>query len=316
MSASGNKINYNIRTAKSVERRMVMDVVKSLLMYDDIKKCRYIGFGSPYFTDFRLYHKELHISNMLSFEIDESQRRRVEFNKPFKCINIKIGKSTNLLPYIDWTEYSKDFIWMDYDNELDYSMFLDCETIFRNVQAGSIYLITCNKQLSKYSENIDIFNEDFGDIAPIDINNKHFTGESDFSTIRRMFLNKIGETLSYRNSGLPENEKLVFRQLFFFTYKDGAPMVCFGGLLDFLNSGYSLKKRDLDKYDFIRTGEDRYIIDPPNLTYKEIHLLNSYLPDSPNRFENKKSISFIPKKELTKYRKLYKYLPNYMDVLS
>ena len=70
----------------------------------------------------------------------------------------------------------------------------------------------------------------------------------------------------------------------------------------------------LDRFDFIRTSEE-IVIDPPNLTYKEINFLNSHLPDSPSRFGGRKAISFISLSDLNKYRKLYKYLPNYMDVI-
>ena len=136
-------------------------------MSTDINKCRYIGFGSPYFSDFRLFHKELHISKMYSFEIDPNQKNRVEFNKPFKCISIEIGKSTTLLPTLDWVKSNKDFIWMDYDNELEYDMFNDCDTVFRNAHVGSVYLMTCNKQLSNHS--IESFSEKFGELSPINI---------------------------------------------------------------------------------------------------------------------------------------------------
>ena len=46
MSASGNSINYNIRTSKSVERRMILSVVKELFKSVAYSERRYIGFGS------------------------------------------------------------------------------------------------------------------------------------------------------------------------------------------------------------------------------------------------------------------------------
>ena len=104
---------------------------------------------------------------MYSFEIDPNQKNRVEFNKPFKCISIEIGKSTTLLPTLDWVKSNKDFIWMDYDNELEYDMFNDCDTVFRNAHVGSVYLMTCNKQLSNHS--IESFSEKFGELSPINI---------------------------------------------------------------------------------------------------------------------------------------------------
>ena len=150
MSASGNIINYNIRTCKSVERRMILSSIKELFKSVPYNQRRYIGFGSTYFTDFKLFHKELHIDNMISFEIETSLERRVEFNKPFKCISARLGKSTDLLQDIEWSDNIKDIIWMDYDDSLSYDMFNDVEQIFSNMSAGSIYLMSCIKQLKKY----------------------------------------------------------------------------------------------------------------------------------------------------------------------
>ena len=152
MSASGNSINYDIRTSKSVERRMILSVVKELFKSVAYSERRYIGFGSTYFTDFKLFHKELHFDKLISFELEESLRLRVEYNKPFKCVEIKIGKSTDLLPFINWQENFKDVVWLDYDDHLNYDIFNDVEKVFSNIKYGSVYLMTCNKQL-KYSSD-------------------------------------------------------------------------------------------------------------------------------------------------------------------
>lgn len=316
MSSSGNYINYNLRTAKSVERRMVLVTLSELFKYIPYSQRRYIGLGSTYFTDFRLFHKELHIDNMISFEIDKDLKKRAEFNKPYKCINIIEGNTTEKLPLINWSNEFRDFIWMDYDDELNYDMFNDVEHIFSVVQPGSVYLMTCNRQLSKKYESIESFNENFGELAPSDLTVKDFSSERDFLLIKRMFLNKINETLKGRNHSLSENQKLIFRQLFFFTYKDGAPMVSYGGFVDIKQNEFSLKNFNLHTYDFIKTSNDRYNINPPNITYKEAYLLNSHLPNTEEGFKNENEIDFIPLGDRNRYRILYKFLPNYMDVLN
>jgi hypothetical protein len=315
MSASGNIINYNIRTCKSVERRMILSTVSELLKTVPFNQRRYIGFGSTYFSDFKLFHKELHIENMISFEMEASLQKRVEFNKPFKCINARIGKSTDLLQDIVWSLNIKDIIWMDYDNQLDYDMFNDVEHIFSNISAGSIYLMTCNKQLKNY-DSIESFNEVFGEVVPIDISIKDFSGERDYLLIRKMFLNKIEQVLRGRNQALQPEEQFIFNPLFFFTYRDGAPMISFGGFLSIRSQNFNLSQCNLDHFEFIKTGIDRYIIDPPTISIKETYLLNSHLPNSDEGFTNEEQLDFIPVTDRNKYRKLYKYLPSYMDVLT
>lgn len=313
MSASGNTINYDLRTAKSVERRMISTVTKELFKSVNYNKRRYVGMGSTYFTDFKIFHKELHIDNMISFELEEDLKKRVEFNKPFSTIDIKIGKSTDILPKIDWDK-SVDLIWMDYDEKLQYDYFNDIEIIFSNISLGSVYLMTCNKQLNNYN-SIEEFNEIFGELVPNDINIKDFNGENDMFLIQRMLLNKINHILQARNYSLPANQQLIFRQLFFFIYRDGAPMISYGGYVDLKNNNFELSNYNLNKFDFIKTNNEYYRIDPPIVTHKEINLLNSCLPGTPKKFEAYKKIKFIPKKDRENFRELYKFLPTYMDVL-
>jgi hypothetical protein len=313
MSASGNFINYNIRTCKSVERRMILSSVKELFKTVPYNQRRYIGFGSTYFTDFKLFHRELHIDNMISFEIETSLKKRIDFNKPFKCINAKMGKSTELLQGIEWNDNIKDFIWMDYDNTLNYDMFNDLEEIFSNMSAGSIYLMTCNKQLSAY-KNIEEFN--FGELIPIDIHINDFSGARDFLLIRKMFMNKIVQVLNGRNQALQLDAHFIFHPIFFFTYRDGAPMMSFGGLLDIQSNNFSLANCHLDNFEFIKTGTDRYNIDPPSISLKESYLLNSHLPNTQEGFTGEEELDFIPITDRNKYRKLYKFLPSYMDVIT
>ncbi len=314
MSASGNSINYNIRTSKSVERRMILSVVKELFKSVAYSERRYIGFGSTYFTDFKLFHKELHFDKLISFELEESLKLRVEYNKPFRCIDIKIGKSTDLLPFINWQENFKDVIWLDYDDHLNYDIFNDVEMVFSNMKYGSVYLMTCNKQL-KYS-TIAEFDSEFGELVPNGTSTNDFKGENDFLLIRKMLMNKIEEVIRGRNYSLPEEEHLIFRQLFFFTYRDGAPMLSYGGYLDLKINAFTLQSFNLNDFEFISTGDVRYNIDPPTISLKESFLLNSHLPNTEEGFIDEEAILFIPISDRNKYRKLYKFLPSYMDVIQ
>ncbi|PXY44726.1 O-methyltransferase [Flavobacterium hydrophilum] len=313
MSASGNSINYDLRTAKSVERRMISSVVKELFSKVNHNKRRYIGMGSTYFTDFKLFHKELHIKNMISIEIEQRLQKRVEFNKPFSCINVEIGKSTDVLPQLNWNK-NVDLIWMDYDEKLNYDYFTDIEIIFTNMAKGGVYLMTCNKQLHRYQTVAD-FEEEFGGLVPLGTHVTDFNGENDFKLIRKMLLNKINEVVQSRNYSLEENEQLIFRQLFYFTYRDGAPMISYGGYLDLKNNAFNLKDYTLDRFDFISTEEIRYVISPPVITNREINLLNSCLPNSEKKYNSFGKIQFIPESDRESFRKLYKFLPTYMDVM-
>lgn len=72
----------------------------------------------------------------------------------------------------------------------------------------------------------------------------------------------------------------------------------------------------LNNYDFIKIGNERYHIDPPVLSLKETFLLNSHLPNMEANYIDEIAIAFIPEGDRNKYRKLYKFLPSYMDVVQ
>jgi uncharacterized membrane protein len=47
---------------------------------------QYTGLGSIYFIDFILFHRYLGIDKFLSVEVADDIRRRVRFNRPYKCV--------------------------------------------------------------------------------------------------------------------------------------------------------------------------------------------------------------------------------------
>lgn len=93
-------------------------------------------------------------------------------------------------------------------------------------------------------------------------------------------------------------------------------MLSFGGYLDLKSNEFTLQSFNLNDYEFICTGDVRYNIDPPTISLKESFLLNSHLPDTEEGFIDEATIEFIPLSDRNKYRKLYKYLPSYMDVIQ
>ncbi len=51
---SFEKINYNLRPNKCIERKMMCDALGRLSFIEHLDNYRYIGLGSPYFADFIL----------------------------------------------------------------------------------------------------------------------------------------------------------------------------------------------------------------------------------------------------------------------
>ncbi len=65
---SYRKINYRVRPAKSIQRKMLCDALLRLSFFEPVENYRYVGFGSTTFTDFILFHKILGIKDMISIE--------------------------------------------------------------------------------------------------------------------------------------------------------------------------------------------------------------------------------------------------------
>ena len=82
--------DYTLRPKKQVERRMLIELFHKLRAFKyNISKYRYIGFGSIYFYDFILFHKYLYLEDMICFEEENNLKKRMNFNRPYKFIQIK-----------------------------------------------------------------------------------------------------------------------------------------------------------------------------------------------------------------------------------
>ncbi len=67
MSSSFEKINYNLRPNKCIERKMMCETLSRLSHLEHLHNYRYIGLGSPYFSDFSLFHKNLGITELIQY---------------------------------------------------------------------------------------------------------------------------------------------------------------------------------------------------------------------------------------------------------
>lgn len=144
MAGSSERINYRLRPAKHIERKMLAEAIRRLSEFGSLTSYRYIGFGSFYFADFSLFHKGLGISNMMSIEKDAKSRERFLFNKPFGCIDVRFGESSAVLPTLAWDVRS--IVWLDYDGILDKNVLTDVRFFCGNAIGGSILVVSVNCQ--------------------------------------------------------------------------------------------------------------------------------------------------------------------------
>ena len=291
-------LNYEVRPCKFVERRMLLSVLSRIIPLFQ-QEYQYIGFGGLSFTDFKMFHRELHINQMFSIEYGYP-KEKLEFNKPYSCIQIHPGRSIDELSKIDLTKPS--IIWLDYDGCLNSDIF---EVIFNRIPHGSIYLMSCNRQMrngdnQEYTKSE--LKEVFGPLVPWDIEDKCCVDSKAPYTIRRMLELDCINTIKDRNRML--EHRLKFEPIFNITYEEyrGARMFTYGGVV--LNESFNEKLLHFEEFDFVGI---------PNLTYREAMALNQALniEDEETLLISKK---ILKEEDIRKYKKCYKYLPNFYDV--
>lgn len=304
---SPKKLNYETRPHKFAERKMLLASLLKLCNYFG-KSYQYIGFGGLAFTDFKLFHKELHIEELFSIEGGSFSLERVSFNSPYPFITIKQSNSSKALTEIDLTK--KSLVWLDYEDALENFMFDDIALLFGKLPLGSIYLVSCNRELKMKKTGVEYLKEEFkdkfGNIVPFNIENSDFSSLNNSITISRMFNKHIDSIIEERNS--IEDSNLKFHQLYNLLYEEyrGARMYTFGGVI--AEESFNKHVAGLEIFDFINNP---FQIEIPNLTRKEIDLLDSHLFE---REEELLSLKIITEKELNQYKIIYKYIPHFYDI--
>ena len=322
MAGSSVSVNYNVRPCKSVERKMLCEMISKLGVFCPVKNYRYIGMGAKYFADFSLIHKEFGINKMHSMEINsnENNKKRFEFNKPFNCIKMEFGNATDILnsTRLHWSGI-KNIIWLDYDGGIKSSQFQDVETCIGKVDSGSMILISFNADLGENfkkgspREKLQIYCSRIDhEILVKLLSPKDVSKENLYKTTNKMFQMIIKNKILERNRTiLDEKDKYQFQQLVYFKYNDSkATMLTIGWII--------YKNEDVKKFEschfsdleFYNSTEQPYDITVPNFTYKELTVLNRNMPDFSYPV---KEAEFLVESEVQAYRKIYKYYPTIFE---
>lgn len=330
--SSYEKINYSLRPAKAVERKMFCQSMQKLSHFQDIETYRYVGFGSPFFSDFSLIHRTIGIKDLISIEKDEHNSDRFLFNRPFSCIDSIFEHSNDALPFLKWTQPT--ILWLDYDYKLNSTMLKDVTTFFSQAVSGSMFVITfdikadepeneklSNKKLKQY--RIEQLRERVGrEKLPADIERKNLGIKGNISIIHEIISDQIKETLITRNGVISDRDKRFrYEQIFNFYYNDGTPMLTLGGVLFKENQNAIFEKANFKELGFIKSGKESFHIEIPSLTFKEIKALDQLLPDfinselgevksHPNKTVN---LPNLRKEDILKYSKVYRYFPAFAE---
>jgi hypothetical protein len=328
--ASFRDIDYRLRPAKAVERKMIVEAIRRLGLSWSLSDYRYVGLGSIYFADFLMVHQALNLSDMISMEREIGDKPRFEFNRPYRCVQIKFGDSIDILPKLPWDK--RCILWLDYDDNLRSSMIADLKTAAQSVTSGSVVLISINVgnerppqdiaqdarasnewRLREFSERIGREN------VPLGVDGAMLRGASLSKVSWKVLSNAVTEQLVARNGrGDMRSDTLLAKQIIHFGYADGSPMLSVGWVF-YTHSEQALADRcDFDSIGFCRGGDEPIKIFAPILTPKEIRHFNAALPDgtlaSSDASRKLAQQTGVPEIDIHRFAEVYRYYPHYAEI--
>jgi hypothetical protein len=317
---SFKKFNYALRPTKQVERKIMIEVLLRLSKAGyDITDYSYLGFGSPYYVDFVMFHKYLFMDNMVCVEWGDVPRR-MRFNKPFKFIKLKMQALSQFIPSV--RPNKKYLVWLDYDRSLDSEMLQDLDGCLSRLARCSIFVTTVDARPRLPSEfapeletltaeekekfTLGIYRDWFGKYLAAPITLARISGQHVTPLFYEVTVERIRQTLARQGRGLR------FLQIFNYAYKDGAPMLTLGGIVGTDDDEKLLKDKGILGHPFVRTGPDYLEISVPPLTTREKYWLDSRLD---KRLTANTLIFELDDEPLQNYLKFYKEYPTYLEAL-
>lgn len=325
MANSGNIINYSIRAAKNIERKMLRDIFVRLSPVGVFSDYQYIGFGSKYFVDFIMFHRYLNIQDMTSIESDTRFKEKYVFNKPYDCVKLEFGHSNEVLPKLNLTK--KSIVWLDYDSAFSKTMLTDLSTLVERLPSGSIITLSYNSEpyrekelVQHFGRNVDKlyrrkFEEVFGkQFIPGGFDERGWTNKIKFSKfIRQVIISQIESVLSKRNISILDKDKFKLQQVAYFDYADGARMSTLSFVIFNSSEQARIENCRANELFFYKDSDCSYEIKVPNLTNKEIRYLMEKMPGDNNLIFDKKIFN---QEEVLEFKKNYKYYPSFFEIDS
>lgn len=315
--ASFEKLNYLLRPSKQVERKLLIHALHRMASLGyDVSTYTYLGFGSVYYADFILFHKYLYIDDMICVEAADIPKR-MNFNKPFSFIRLRMKRVAELLPELDRTK--KYLVWLDYDCGLSSELLRDAAGFLHVLAPGSIFLITVEAE-ARLPEDIESENQTYGQRVDrcIEEYREEF-GRYVLGGIKRNVFSKSGlpkflatVLRTHFTETLASRRGIEFLQLFNFRYADGAQMLSMGGLIDERQKARRVRRSNLFDLGFVHDNPEPLEICVPPLTVREKQWLDQKLTDELST----DSLEFELREEmLDDFRRYYRHYPTYYETL-
>lgn len=315
MSGSYRGINYSLRPAKNVERKMMFEALRRLDRFRNLTDYRYVGFGSPFFADFGLAHRDLGLGELLSIEKESGDKQRFEFNKPYNCITMRYGDAKDAFGKVRWNAHPH-IAWADYESTMDKDVLTAIDIMASQCASGSVLIVTVNAQVGHQSEvwqekHDELTNKIGSPLFPRDIKPRDLREWGTANALHRVFRRHVDDILYQRNAGRDEADVFESEELFRFHYEDGARMLTIGELFYRRSDSEAIAACSFKDFDFCREENRPFFIRIPSLTSREILYLEAQLPCTPPDQIDRRD---IPLQDVKTFAEIYRYFPKFAEM--
>tara|TARA_R110002095_G_scaffold4257_1_gene11509 strand:+ start:2194 stop:3204 length:1011 start_codon:yes stop_codon:yes gene_type:complete len=335
---SGNRVPYQLRTNKFVERQLFLDVLDFVRVCNGQSEYVYISMGGPFLEDFKQINDRFAIESMVSLESDEQTWMRQKFNTPYgfiKCLNETSGEFiTNFDAFAGEHDNKRFIIWLDYaDANGRHEQLQEYQSLITKLTEGDVIKITLNanyQSLLKRSEYTNL-NEVRFERMLISEYTEQLSEYVPLGGIQRDHLNENGFakllTQSIRIAALKatENSEFVPLPLLGIRYKDSEHqmltltiIICSEKLVSMIENDAGYQGWPFRSTDWNSVFE----VNVPHLSNKERLTINHLMKDKNDakaiqdelgfQFDDKYGQSM---KLLTSYMKHYRQYPSFGRVM-
>jgi hypothetical protein len=306
---SFEKIDYRVRPAKCVERKLLVEALRCLERIAPISDWTYVGFGSVYFSDFILFRKALGIVDMYSIEKSKRNKDRFIYNKPYGYVGMLWGTAAQRLPDIDWSK--RTITWLDYDRPLKGEVLADLAKVATSAAEGSVLLATVDVDPKRLT---DVWLSELrGELGPGRVPRTliadNLKGPRGPAIAWKLIDRAIRSAMRTRNlTNAPD--VVEYRQLFHFVYDDSSRMLTVGGILLGQADFGPFRSSGMPDLWFVRPAESPLDIVVQKLTIKEMKALDRCLPLGPHSEGPPPS---LPVGADEQYARIHRYFPTFVE---
>ena len=331
---SGDDIPYQLRPNKFIDRQMFMDLLARIVIPVGPDKYAYISMGGRHLRDHYSVYKQLGITSLIAFDIDENIVLRQRANAPIDRAVCETMPASDVPSRLDslpsiFPDVSNVIVWLDYtDPNQRLSQFQEMVQVAERLQPGDVLRITFNAS----NQNLDgergraVWKEEgydspgtfrlkrlrdqLGQFVPA---NLEVIEDTDLPSV---LCQCVGLALAASEAN---NTASLLRPVLLTSYQDGQRMVT-ATCVATNKAGELPREGQLQAWGFLPGGwADVVEIEAPDLSLKEKLTIDSLISSPPQEIST--ALGFLlaanadrSNKAIASYQKLHRFYPSFHNI--